>query len=44
MSAQVSPEAWGWWCAECGDGSEITFDSEHIAERDARIHDEEQHG
>lgn len=43
MSAQVSPEAWGWYCAECGDGSELTFDSEHYATRDAQEHDRENH-
>lgn len=43
MSARVEPTSWGWWCADCGDGSEITFDSEARAERDAREHDERQH-
>ena len=43
MSAEVLTTSWGWWCDECADGSEITFDSKVRAERDAREHDQEHH-
>jgi|GEM_PF-6952183 len=43
MSARVEATSWGWWCDECGDGSELTYDSEEQATRQAAIHDEENH-
>lgn len=43
MSARVSPDSWGWWCAECGDGSPISYDSESEATAYAQAHDERQH-
>lgn len=43
MSARVSPSSWGWWCPECGDGSELTYDTEHEADALAEAHDQRNH-
>ena len=44
MSAQVSADAWGWFCLECGDGSDVgAFATEARAHAEAAKHDQESH-
>lgn len=43
MTAYVEPASWGWWCPDCGEGSELTFDDEQEAYKDAVRHDKEYH-